>query len=314
MSFRHARLVWGLEITPSQMHILHALASLANDQDECWPGYDYLAQMTRYSQSTIQRNIRQLVDLGFVEIVETNKRHQPTRYRVILGENGTDAMDGQDDHPIEPMGDQDDYPTKINGWSNCSDGWSNYSSDVIKARTKDPVLDPVETNPPFHPPQGGGIDEIQAREQGVGAHQFPPEFVHYFQSIYPVQDGMWKAFQVFQRHRLTQPQLEYMREVILWRRGNDPKWRGDTQGKRFILNPVRFMRERQYGDPIPGKPPPCPHSPERVALDARDEWACIDCGHVLSPTEAERRGLTAEADDGSREALAAIRSMLGRRA
>ncbi len=60
------------------------------------------------------------------------------------------------------------------------------------------------------------------------------------------------------------------------------------------------MREKQYGDSIPGKPPPCPDPPERVALDARDDWACVVCNHVLSPVEAQRRGLTAEGEDGAR--------------
>ncbi len=311
MSLPHIRRVWPLDLPAPLKWVLMALADQADDRDECFPGLEYLQTMTSYSRATLKRLIPQLIDRKLVEIVETSKRGQYTRYRLILEQPETE-MGAQDepsnDHGGSGMGAQDEPSTQANGGSSCTNGGSSCSPDLVMTRAGDPVLDPFkEEESPHYPPKG----------EGLGKRQYPYEFEYYFWDPYPKKVGKRDAFRAFKRERFTLPQLKALRDLIHAQRTHNPKWKPDKEGRVFIPNPRTWLRGGRFDDPVlsrPGKPRPCPHPPERVANDARGELACLGCNHVLSPAEADRRGLTAEGEDGAREALAEIQVMLGRRA
>lgn len=323
MSLHHLRAVWQLKLDRNQKYMLLALADCANDQDECWPGIAHLAEKTGYDISSVKRLLVKLIRGGLIVVVAASKRGQTTRYRLRLGPDD-DAIGAHVEPPTPPDGDplaaqyepsteimevQHQPPSETDESANgsdeglfCSNGGLFCVSDSVMTRAGDPK-DPLKIqNPPIHPPKGG---------------RYPYEFEYYFWDNYPNPVGKQAALRAFNRLRLTLPQLVAMRTALLAHRRYNPRWRPDEKGRVFIPNPATWLRQGRFDDPVPGPKrdgpsPPCGHPPGGVTQAASGVWFC-NCGHRLSPAEAEAMGLTAEANDNAREALAQIQAMLGGR-
>ncbi len=300
MGWPHVQFAWKTILPRRERYLLIELALHSNKDGIAWPGNEKLQEKTKYCPSNVSQGLANLTAWGYIETVELAKRYKTTRYRICLDAHGVQLEDpiDDDDVQLEDPIDDDDVQLENDGVQLEDALYKDArASELVNELVKDPE------NPPISPPEG---------DERSGAHQFPYEFEYYFQSVYPVQKGMWKAFEIFRRHVLNLPQLKHMREVILWRRARDPAWRPDDKGKTYVPSPARFMRERQYGDPLPQRtraPAPCQHPPDHLAQAASGAWFCR-CRHELSPAEAEAMGLTAEADERAIEALAQIKSDL----
>lgn len=62
--------VWGLKLTRGQRDVLLALADHADDLGNCFPGVEYLAWKTDYSERQVQRLLRQLEADKLVEVLD----------------------------------------------------------------------------------------------------------------------------------------------------------------------------------------------------------------------------------------------------
>lgn len=79
---------------PLRKLVLLKLADNANDQGECWPAVQYIAEQCEISKRSAQNHIQQLVKDGLLRIEERKAENGLNRsniYHLVLGEYGANA-------------------------------------------------------------------------------------------------------------------------------------------------------------------------------------------------------------------------------
>lgn len=103
MSARALAWAWRQEPkSSSQKLVLAALADRADDDGECFPSVDWIAEKCApMAPESVRRNIRELTEQGFVQKVERNRRDDGTlgtwNYRLPISDESTGH-----ERPVEP--------------------------------------------------------------------------------------------------------------------------------------------------------------------------------------------------------------------
>jgi hypothetical protein len=73
-------------VSAGARHVLLAMAQFADEAQTCYPSHAYLAAVTNLSEDTIQRRVRDLVELGLLYVVKrkNNDGRRLTNYYVLL--------------------------------------------------------------------------------------------------------------------------------------------------------------------------------------------------------------------------------------
>lgn len=83
MSQSHLQTVFALHLPPTQKFLLIALADSALDNGAVAITHDALAAFTGYSPSQVRRGLVQIVQAGFLVVMDAGVR--PVRYQLHLG-------------------------------------------------------------------------------------------------------------------------------------------------------------------------------------------------------------------------------------
>ena len=89
--------------------VLLAIADQAREESgEAWPAVSTLAGKARVSERTVQRCVRRLVDLGELEVRESEGRNGVNVYRVVMGRHTVTPTDSHPDResPAQPEQEQ----------------------------------------------------------------------------------------------------------------------------------------------------------------------------------------------------------------
>ncbi|MFN8147291.1 MAG: helix-turn-helix domain-containing protein [Candidatus Nanopelagicales bacterium] len=121
----YIRAVWASDLKPLARLIALAYADHARKGDTAWLTLDRLVEVTGMSRDAANRNLRRLVDSGWLLLVEQGRQHRASRYRLIIASSTGDVL-------LNP------------GSSSTGDDTSSTSPDT--SSTGD-VLDLQETSP-----------------------------------------------------------------------------------------------------------------------------------------------------------------------
>lgn len=79
MSYKALGWAWEMRgLNSSEKFVLVALADLADEQNSCFPGQEYLAGMIGASVSTVRRSLKSLEKAG---LIERSERRRSSGYR-----------------------------------------------------------------------------------------------------------------------------------------------------------------------------------------------------------------------------------------
>lgn len=68
MTIRAMNWAWGIELPPAMKLVLLKLADRANDDGECWPGMDVVAEACGVSKASMIRYIQKMEEMGLVRV------------------------------------------------------------------------------------------------------------------------------------------------------------------------------------------------------------------------------------------------------
>ena len=110
-----------IDATPQERNVLFALALFADENLECWPGLDTIAEMAQMARVPTIRAINKLEKAGIVERIEKGHRGQSTRY-VLIGLKGIQF----DEKSIRKytLSKKRVYRMIPNRWENSGSGWT----------------------------------------------------------------------------------------------------------------------------------------------------------------------------------------------
>lgn len=166
--------------------VLMALSSRANENGECWPSLDTIAQDAKVSKSTVQRVIPQLIEYGYISKEMRTKRGMTIapKYRMLFDKTGAAS-----EKPRDVEGSQSDYPgCSHRPWGVVTQTMGGSQSDH---RSIEREVKTIEVEPPISPK--GGEDTKPTR---VKRHEYSDEFEQFWK-IYPRKDSKRRALTAF---------------------------------------------------------------------------------------------------------------------
>lgn len=84
MSIEVMNWAWKLKLSSTQKIVLVALADRANDDWECWPGQQSLAEKCSLSERGVRKALIELEELGYLRVEHRNRGSQKTNlYRLV---------------------------------------------------------------------------------------------------------------------------------------------------------------------------------------------------------------------------------------
>ena len=85
MSYTLSAQVWQLHLSPTEQHVLLALASYADDHGRnCFPSQPRLAYQTGLHESTIVRTLKKLLARGIITLLRPATNRSPARYQIHI--------------------------------------------------------------------------------------------------------------------------------------------------------------------------------------------------------------------------------------
>ena len=125
--------------------VLLKLADNANDEGECFPSYQYIADQCEMGRSTVKAHIKALADAGYL-IIQERKRpgHQTSNcYRLTL-DNGQTLARKKPNRPGKTKGSTADLPrsTADRGGVSAADPRTCHSFEPVT----EPVINPTHTD------------------------------------------------------------------------------------------------------------------------------------------------------------------------
>lgn len=179
---------------PLRKLVLLKLADNANDQGECWPSYQHIADQCEIGRSTVKSHIRALEEMGMLrrEYRRKGDLNQSNLFHLRLDEkqyeqpskSGSDAALGQE---LPEVGQE--LP---DGGSGDARG-GGAGADPRISHSLEPVIEPVNE------PKSIGTSAKAAEPSRTGKQEYSPEFEDAWQA-YPKRAGgnpkpsAWKAW------------------------------------------------------------------------------------------------------------------------
>jgi hypothetical protein len=187
MSQKIAGMIWGLDLPPAEMNVLHAYADHADHNGEnVRPSIDLIAWKTNLSERYVQKVTHRLRELGYLIPVRYAQggRGHVTEYRIDLTHaswkpyprkgppRGTkpDLQEGTRTHPQEDtLPETSQPPRELKG--ELEDTLSLVKGELKGELGDTPILDPKDCKSPPLPPDKLGGDAATCRE---GSKAAPP--------------------------------------------------------------------------------------------------------------------------------------------
>lgn len=144
MSFELIKQVWQLDLTPTQQHVLMAMADYADDDGRnCFPSHRRLAWKTGYTTKTIANMINGFIESGLVVVLRLGTNKQPPRYQICLDMGTIKAPYAIEKDEIggEPVSPQDDL-----GRTSFTSGGERLSAGGER-RSPDPIINQSYNQP-----------------------------------------------------------------------------------------------------------------------------------------------------------------------
>ena len=102
MTIRAMNWAWGIELPPAMKLVLLKLADRANDDGECWPGMDVVAQACGVCERTMMRYIDKMEQIGLLKRDKRKSesgKQQTNLYTLNLDYQPGDNLSPGDDEP-----------------------------------------------------------------------------------------------------------------------------------------------------------------------------------------------------------------------
>lgn len=174
MSFKLIAEIWRLDLTPTQQHVLMAMADFADDDGRnCFPSHKRLAWMTGYSTKTIANMINGFIASGLIIVLRLGTNKKPPRYQICLdcgtikapycGE--TDDSRGERLSPQDDSRGEPDSPPDALGRTSFASGGERLST-WGERRSPDPIIN-LSTNQPGK--NGNGLFPEKEQEKETAA-------------------------------------------------------------------------------------------------------------------------------------------------
>ena len=105
MTIRAMNWAWGIELPPAMKLVLLKLADRANDDGECWPGMDVVADACCISKSSMIRYLAKMEEMGMLSIEHRkgeNGKQQANLYKLNMQyEPGVKLTPGNDEPGVK---------------------------------------------------------------------------------------------------------------------------------------------------------------------------------------------------------------------
>lgn len=176
MTFHHVAAITrgqvGKDLNYSEKYLLTVLADMANADNKCWPRQKLLAEIGGFSTNTLQRGLKKLKDLGYIESQQRGHassmitlKFQPWQGKTskqtvpIPGEawypKAEDYPEDWDDDPVNPDGspdveaDPEELAQALKDFKAATEalhgkGCKIHTTEQVEAFQDDPVTDPEE--------------------------------------------------------------------------------------------------------------------------------------------------------------------------
>ncbi|MCS6153655.1 transcriptional regulator [Shewanella baltica] len=209
---------------PLRKLVLIKLADNANDNGECWPSHQHIADQCEIGHSTVRKHIAALVDMGFVTI--KNRKG--------------------------PKGNL----TNIYTISICYEVAPPVPSDSTEGVPPDSIGMPPDSRPPM-PPDSTGIYHSfepikESLKDSCPATSAKSVFNAFFKA-YPAHrkggsdSAAWKAWKA---EKLTDADCVLAVSWLKEAAALDASW-GFSANGQFVLGITKFIRERHWLTPLP---------------------------------------------------------------
>ncbi len=243
------------------------LSQLSGKSDRCWPSQKYLAERLGVSIRTIQKYLKELVQLGFIAIIsghdgETNT-YQLLPHPLVIAE-----LEGRAARTAAT-------PEKSSG------GDGEKISPVIKKEEK---------KTPLTPQRGEEGDR-----PSPSTRAWKPEAIAAFDrvwAVWPVQEARKAALRRWLRlWRLRiRPPLEKVLASVRSHMARNPRWR-----RGFVPFLVTWLKDRRWEDDLPAPEASARESQSKAVLRQREEAKGPDVAAASPPSvhvaSGERSGV-----------------------
>lgn len=136
---------------PLRKLVLLKLADNANDNGECWPSYQYIADQCEIGRSTVKSHIKALIDLGFLKMEARNDGKSSNLYILTIskGKAKTKSDDGEKNGDTvntehgQDLTQSNDAPTRSN-----DDPVTRSGADPRTSHSLEPVKEPIKESKP----------------------------------------------------------------------------------------------------------------------------------------------------------------------
>ncbi|MCW1973488.1 UNVERIFIED_ORG: DNA-binding transcriptional ArsR family regulator [Pantoea agglomerans] len=188
---------------PLRKLVLIKLADNANDQGECWPSYQHIADQCEIGRSTVKSHVRALEDMGMLrrEFRRNGELNQSNMYRIFLSDKSSEGNSvsgaGADlGHDLPEVGQE------LSGGGAGADLGGGAGADPRTSHSFEPVNEPVNE------PKLNGTQATASEPKKASKAQFSDDFESAWKA-YPKRAGgnnkqtAWKAWSARIREGVT---------------------------------------------------------------------------------------------------------------
>ena len=141
--------------------VLIKLADNANDNAECWPSYQHIADHCELGRSTVKAHIKQLESDGFIKVVERNNGKSSNKYILTLDK-------GSERERRKPVRTHNVQPGHVSTGSTADTGCTAADRPLAQPLTPEPIIEAIK-EPITLPPNGSasgdaGVQELELNE------------------------------------------------------------------------------------------------------------------------------------------------------
>lgn len=238
---------------PLRKLVLIKLADNANDQGECWPSYQYIAEQCEISRRSVMTHVKKLEDDGFLR----------REYRVGDKGNSTNIYHMNFDF------------SEVKSSKLASENPSPPSEPVSLPPSETPSPPSETPSPPLvnllHP-ESINLESInESLKDSCTASCSKPVFNVFFKA-YPLHRkggtdaAAWKAWKA---EKLTDDDCVLAVSWLKSAMALDPSWGFAAEGQ-FVLGIVKFIRERHWLTPLPKAAPVASKDWGHLVFDPED--------------------------------------------
>lgn len=260
MSFEVTKLVWdyGGDLSPPERFCLLSLADRANDQGQCFPSYEDIAERTGLGLRTVKRSIPKLIERGLLAVTKGGGKGNSNRYQISLAALMSGSKKVPERHPLE----------SANGATVSPNGARESSTGARVA--PEPIRTSKEPTP--LPPKGGedGFSDFRFFKIWETKHRIRkaenvPEAVkaawHKIWDIWPRQIGKDASLLAFANACREAPAAEIIEAAQIFIKANAGK------DPAMVTGLTRWLKDKRWTD----EPDPAPSAPTEFDQNANDD-------------------------------------------